>query len=297
MLFKPDCIQCILKVSISAMRRFISQEEMMKTLSTDILKIPSMQGLDWNITPPEVFELVIEKIVGALNDPDPFRSMKAQQNKKAMELYPWAKEVVTKASDPLYLAVKFAIVGNSLDLIISDGSVEIEGLIQERLKVPIPEERLLKFRNKLKGSKLLLYFGDNSGEIIFDKLLIETIKQEYNLDVVYVVRSDPTFNDATYKEAKAAGIDKIASVLENGIDGALPGTILSRCSKEVRDLFHSADLIISKGTGNFDTLDEEKHHNKDIVFMFMCKCVPYSNTFGSKLHDPILYTPGPPNGA
>ena len=121
--------------------------------------------------------------------------------------------------------------------------------------------------------------------------MIETLKKEDNIEVVFVVRSVPTLNDVTQKEAKMVGIDKIASVIENGIDGPLPGTILKRCSKEVRELVGRADMIVSKGGGNFDTLGEEKKNlKKNITFMLMCKCIPYSDYFRTQLYHPILYT-------
>jgi uncharacterized protein with ATP-grasp and redox domains len=126
-------------------------------------------------------------------------------------------------------------------------------------------------------------------KIVFDKLLIETIKIMYDLEIVYVVRSIPTLNDATLKEAKSVGLDKIATVIENGIDGPLPGTILSRCSNEVNEFVHRSDLIISKGGGNFDTLDEEKEHlKKKITFLLLSKCEPYYKHFGVKMYQPIM---------
>ena len=104
-----------------------------------------------------------------------------------------------------------------------------------------------------------------------------------------MVRSVPTLNDATLEEAKTVGIDKIAAVVENGIDGPLPGTILSRCSSQVNDLARRSDLVISKGGGNFDTLDEERSRlNKKISFLLLSKCEPYYARFGVKLHYPIL---------
>lgn len=290
MLMKPDCIPCILKMSTSAIRILTSDEKIIKELLYEILGIPYLQGLHWNITSPEVIELVMEKIVEAMDDPDPFYSLKIQQNKRIMELYPHLKNSLKEASDPFYLATKLAILGNAIDLMIPDTSVEVETPIGEMLQeARIPVERFLQFKKRLNESELVLYFGDNSGEVVFDKLLIETIKEENNLDIVLVVRSLPTLNDATLKEAKMVGIDKIASVLENGIDGPLPGTITSRCSSEVRDLLKRADLIISKGGGNFDTLEEEeKHFNRNITFLFLSKCTPYCNYFHTELHQPIL---------
>ena len=105
-----------------------------------------------------------------------------------------------------------------------------------------------------------------------------------------MVRSVPTLNDATLTEAKAVGIHKIATVIENGIDGPLPGTVLSRCSDKLNNLVNRSDLIISKGGGNFDTLDEErKHLNKKISFLLLSKCAPHHDNFGVNLYRPVLF--------
>ena len=256
--------------------------------SERVLKIPSLRGLYWDITSPEVIELVMEKIVDAMDDPDPFYSLKVQQNKRMMELEPHLKELLNEASDPLYLAMKLAILGNAIDLMIPDTPVEVETAIQKRLEeTRVPVEGFLQFKKRLYGSELVLYLGDNSGEVVVDKLLIETIKEEKDLEIIFVVRSIPTLNDATLNEAKMVGIDEMTPVLENGIDGPLPGTITSRCSSEVRDLLQRADLIISKGGGNFDTLEEEKDFY-NITFLLLSKCIPYYSYFQTELHKPIL---------
>jgi len=290
-------------MSTSAIRRLTSDEKIIKELLCEILEIPSLRGLYWDITSSEVIELVMEKLMEAVDNPDPFYSLKTQQNKRMLEFVPYLKNLLNEASDPLYLAVKLAILGNAIDLMMSDTALDIEAAIRERLEeTHIPVEGFLEFRKKLDESELVLYLGDNSGEIIFDKLLIETMKEwrmenkewrmkngEWrDLEIVFVVRSLPTLNDATLKEAKMVGIDKITSVLENGIDGPLPGTITSRCSSEVRDLLQRADLIISKGGGNFDTLEEEKHLDRNVTFLLLSKCIPYYNYFHTELYQPIL---------
>jgi len=121
----------------------------------------------------------------------------------------------------------------------------------------------------LERARRVAYLTDNAGEIVFDRLLIETIKQAASLEVVCVVKSVPVLNDATLAEAKLVGIDRLATVMENGINGPLPGTILARCSGDVRRLIEDADLIISKGGGNFDTLDEEIGLD-DRLFSYSC---------------------------
>ena len=289
MLLRPDCIACILRMSISAIRKMALAEDVIKELYTEILEIPALRGLNWDITNPEIIEDVWNKIVKRTDDPDPLFLEKSNQNQRMLELYPYLKKTVNEATDPLYIAVKLAMLGNSLDLMVPDNSLTIENSISDKINAPLSNAIYSEFKQQLQASKYLVYFGDNCGEIVLDKLLLETLKKTLNLEIVFVVRSIPTLNDATLKEAKAIGLDKIARVIENGIDGPLPGTLLGRCSNEVNDLVRQSDLIISKGGGNFDTLDEErKHLKKKISFLLLSKCDPHFKNFGVKLYQPIL---------
>jgi damage-control phosphatase, subfamily I len=152
----------------------------------------------------------------------------------------------------------------------------------------VPGDRFIELQDRLEQSRLVVYLGDNCGEMVFDKLLIETIKGRYDVEVIFVVRSIPTLNDGTLREAKLIGMDEAATVMENGIDGPLPGTILSRCSEQMRDLWSAADMVISKGGGNFDSLDEEESIAVPLFYMLMCKCIPYRDYFNVPLNYPIL---------
>jgi hypothetical protein len=276
-------------MTITSIRKLQLDENSVKVLYSKILENPALRGFDWDITSPEVVEDVWKKITKRMDDPDPFYLEKSNQNKNVMALYPFLEKMVHADSDPLYPAVKLAILGNSLDFMVADTTLTFENSIKDRINVPLSNENYSKFKHRLQSSKRLIYFGDNAGEIVFDKLFIETIKKLYNLEIVFVVRSVPTLNDATLKEARSVGMDKVVKVIENGIDGPLPGTVLRRCSNEVNDLVRQSDLIISKGGGNFDTLDEErKHLKKKISFLLLSKCDPQYKTFGVKLYQPIL---------
>jgi uncharacterized protein with ATP-grasp and redox domains len=276
-------------MAVAALRQLPLDENTIRELSTEILEIPALRGLDWNTTSAEVIEDIWRKIVKQTGSSDPFRSAKSNQNKKIMDLYPDLKQMVNEAVDPLYTAVKLAILGNSLDLMVADTAAAFENSIKDRLDAPLALEIFSAFEQQLKASKRLVYFGDNAGEIVFDKLLIETIKEFYSPEIVFVVRSVATLNDATLTEARSIGMDSIVRVIENGIDGPLPGTVLRRCSNEVNDLVRRSDLIISKGGGNFDTLDEQiEHLQKKISFLLLSKCEPYYRHFGIEIHQPIL---------
>jgi uncharacterized protein with ATP-grasp and redox domains len=118
--------------------------------------------------------------------------------------------------------------------------------------------------------------------------LIETIRERLDPEIVFAVRGVPALNDVTMREAKQVGMDVLVRLVENGQKEPVPGTILSRCSPEFRDLFQKADLVISKGGGNFDTLDEEKALSTDITFMVLAKCHPYCRQFQTPMYQPIL---------
>ena len=289
MLIQPDCIPCILNMAISSLKQLPLDENALKALYADILDIPALRGRLWNTTSAEIIEDVWQKIVEKINSRDPFLKLKSSQNEKIMALYPRLEKMVNEAADPLKAAVKLSILGNSMDLMVADPAITIGKSIAEKTKLPLSGENYSTFRQQLETTRHLLIFGDNAGEIVFDKLLIETIKTIFQTEITFVVRSVPTLNDATIEEAKTVGIDKIVRVVENGIDGPLPGTLLDRCSSEVNHLVRQSDLIISKGGGNFDTLDEErKNLNKKISFLLLTKCEPYYHHFGVKLYHPIL---------
>lgn len=288
MLLQPDCIPCILKMAVSLIRKLSLDETLVKTLTADILRIPALNGPCWNSMSPEAIEPIMQKIADAAGDPDPFRSEKSDLNTALLNRYEYFQNLLEQSEDPLCTAVKLAIFGNAIDFMVPKGASHFEDGIMERLDAPLPGKVFSTFKEKLTSSDLWLYVADNAGEIVLDKLLIETIREHYDLELILVVRSLPTLNDATMSEAVAVGVDKVTTVIENGIDGPLPGTILNRASEELKDLFDRADLIIAKGGGNFDSLSEEREYLNKITFMLLSKCFPYTRYFNVPMFMPIL---------
>ena len=288
MLIKPDCLSCIVNMVVISMRKISTPDDFLKKLLPPILEIPSLRGLNWNLTSAEVVEEVMKKITEAVNNPDPFSDLKFQQNNQGLSLYPRLKKMVEEAADPLQAAVRLAIIGNSIDLMVLGQWSDFEKSPFSDAMSPIPKEDFVPFQKKIIQTHRIVYLGDNAGEIIFDRVLIETLQEMYQPEILFVARSVPTLNDVTLKEVRQVGLDKIVEVIENGLEGPVPGTILSRCSPELRKRMEESDLIISKGGGNFDTLDEDRPLQKDIAFMLMSKCLPYCHLFHSQLNHPIL---------
>ncbi len=110
----------------------------------------------------------------------------------------------------------------------------------------------------------MLIIGDNAGETIFDKVLIEEL---LNLEIIYAVRSGPIINDATIEDVELAGLNRQVRLISTGCDA--PGVIRTECSQEFLKIFDEADIVISKGQGNYETLSEEE---REIFFLLKVKC-------------------------
>ena len=285
----PDCVPCILKMCLGFIRRTGLGETEVNALFNDVLKIPSLQGKNWDITSPDVIENVMKKTYEALGDEDPLKREKEKLNRYLLDRYETFERMVRDAKDPLRVAVKLAIMGNAIDIMISPDFQKLVTIVKEKMEQPLPEKSFDTFKDQLGKTRRLVYLGDNAGEIVLDKLLISTLKKLYDIEIVFVVRSMPTLNDVTLQEARDVKMDEIVPVLPNGIDGPYPGTRVSRCSREVQECYKQADLVISKGGGNFDSLDEDKDlFGRKISFLFLSKCYLYKQLFHAPLEAPIL---------
>lgn len=282
-----DCIPCNINAALKMIRELTDEEKVARELVAEIMNIPALRGRDWSPTGAQLIEQFFSRITAICDNPDPFRRRKDGQNEKCLELYPRMKQLVVESEDPLFTAVNLAIAANSIDP-MGYGTQEVEQAIRGSLANPVPRSQFMHLMDRLQRSRRLIYLGDNCGEIVFDRLLIETIKSHYDIDVTFVVRSVPTLNDATAREAECVGMNDTATVMENGIEGPLPGTVLSRCSEQLQTLWSRTDLVIAKGGGNFDTLDEEENLTTPLYYMLMCKCSPYGDYFNTPLNYPVL---------
>jgi uncharacterized protein with ATP-grasp and redox domains len=216
---------------------------------------------------------------------DFYKGIKDKSNRRAMELYPKLKEKVARSNDPLLTAVELAIAGNIIDYAAKNTiniEEEIERLFQDDFT---PGKRGVfeyeDFRNDLEAAKTVLFLADNAGEIVFDRVLIEEICG--NRKIIFAVRDKPTINDALMEDAIFCGIDKVAQVISSGVDA--PGTILKYCSDEFLKIFNQADLIISKGQGNYEALSD---CGKEIYFLLKVKCPVIARHTGAMVGDIFL---------
>ncbi|NQT33269.1 MAG: DUF89 family protein, partial [Candidatus Omnitrophica bacterium] len=141
-----------------------------------------------------------------------------------------------------------------------------------------------RFKRVLRRAKNILYLADNAGEVVFDRILIEQIKSmDKDKQIIYAVKEKPVINDALKGDAEDCGIGKIARIVSSGSDA--PGTVLSLCSKDFLSMYRRADMVISKGQGNFEALSETR---RSVFFLFMAKCPVIAKDVGCKVGDVIL---------
>lgn len=258
-----DCIPCILRQALDAARLVSTNPSVHEQILRDVL---SWAGeMDFNQSPPAMTQRINRRLREITGVDDPYRETKNWQNRIAMELISTLRSEVESASDPLLMAARLAIAGNVIDM-GSNGNLteaDVRQALNQALIEPFFGEQE-KFREAIAKTKSILYLADNAGEIAFDRLLIEQISPER---VTVVVRGAPVINDATLADARAVGLDEIVEVIDNGSDA--PGTILNDCRQEFRRCFADADLIIAKGQGNFETLNNEPGN---LFFLFKVKC-------------------------
>lgn len=251
-------------------------EKKLKNLLDEVGTV--MKGVSADKTPPEIGMLIYEKVREITGQYDPYKEIKRNNISKSLDLYPMLKREVGNAEDSLLTAIRIAIAGNVIDF-GPDREFNIEEEIETVLKKDFAIFDYDKFRHYLNKSDKILYIGDNAGEAVFDRVLIE----EINKPLVYVVREVPVINDATISDALQAGIDRVARIESSGTPA--PGTVIDTCSDEFMEIYREADLIISKGQGNYEGLSGE---DRLIFFMLKLKCFVIAEDIGVSEGDIVL---------
>jgi len=212
---------------------------------------------------------------------DPYHAAKLRQNRMALRLLPELRSAMKTARDPFALAVKLSIAGNIIDM-GGAGDTSLAGVrkalhhaMTEPLKGNIPA-----FKRASKKADNILYLTDNAGEIVFDRLLIEQLGPD---KVTVAVRGKPALNDALMADARIAGLHKITKVIDNGSDA--PGTVLGETSDNFSAAFKSADMVIAKGMGNYETLSDAP---RQIYFLFKAKCPMVAKRAGVTVGTQVL---------
>jgi hypothetical protein len=214
---------------------------------------------------------------------DPYASIKETYNRLALERLPDLRKMSAESSDSLEAGVRVAIAGNVIDFGIYE-SIDLDQAVRDSLQLPLSETEYRAFAAAIEPANHILYLCDNAGEIVFDRILLEALR-ERGKTVTVVVKGGPVINDATLEDAAAVGLADCAIVIDNGNDGV--GTLLEACSPRFMDEYRSADVIISKGQANYETLVQSG--DERIFFLFKVKC-PVVASFLNRENGDIVLT-------
>jgi len=275
-----ECVPCLFRQALSASRWATEdaalQEEIMRQA------IGHVSRSDFS-RPPPFTAREIYRLVGKISrNHDCFKEIKHRSNELALGFYPELKRMVEESSDPVAFATRLAIAGNIIDFGANSDfrRDDIQRSIDEAMHVSLPEKVMERFRRAVSLAQHILYIGDNAGEIVFDKLLIEQLLPQ---SIIYAVRGFPVINDVTLVDAEETGLNSLVKVIDNGSD--VPGIVLDQCSKAFAERYEQADLVIAKGQGNYETLNEEK---KRIFFMMKVKCPVVANDVGCPVGSMVI---------
>ena len=272
-----DCMQCLLKRQANVLKD-IEQEDIKTNYFKEVMRILSEAKV--GETAPIIVARFHELHQRYFGRPYSFEEIKEKYNLCMLEKEAEIREKIINTADPLKTALIYARVGNYIDF-GALGNVTEDKLLElmERVETETLDEMEYDFfQQDLEKAEKLAYLTDNCGEIVLDKLLIEQLKESYpRLEITVIVRGDKVLNDATIEDAKMTGITKLVKVIGNGTQVA--GTDLNSISKEAMAVIEDADLILSKGQGNFETLNGCQ---KNIYYLFLCKCEWFVKRFGLK---------------
>ena len=216
---------------------------------------------------------------------DRYRQEKEQSNAFVMARLEAIQEKVKNAEDPVYAGLQMAILGNYIDFSALQGEVSFEKLdtlLNQAEEMELCRKTYARLRQELGQGRKLLYLTDNAGEIGFDRVWAEAIRDAFpNLEITFCVRGGPALNDATREDAKAVGIP--FPVIDNG--NTVPGTDLTRLGQEARQALEAADVIIAKGQANVETL---LGCGYPIFYAFLVKCPRFVERFQKPKLTPML---------
>jgi len=277
------CISCILSKQEKLIRAFADEDKKSQYLNV-VLEILYKHGRyessPWLV---EKINRLYEEYWGTGED---FTVAKHEYNQLLLSKEDEITTRIHASKDCIKECIKYVSAGNYIDFsaVANVNEQTFNDLLKKVDNESISEDEYLHFKKDLEQAKHLVYLTDNCGEIVLDKLFVQCLKETYpDLKITVIVRGKDVINDATLVDAEEVGLTNIVSCIGNG-NGA-PGTVLKLLSEEARELLIDADLVISKGQGNFESLYGE---GVNPYFIFLCKCELFVRRFQLKQYESVF---------
>ena len=275
MKLNPFCMCCALNKQEQKIRHYPNMEKKTEYMKKVMALIANTEEND---CAPSL-SVDIQKLYSSFwNCPmEDFTKIKKEFNQLMLNMEASIEDEIRKANDPLEKALLYARIGNYIDfaaLSNVDQSTVIT-LLDEKSSEALDEKEYKNFLHDLSSARKLVYLTDNCGEVVLDKLAVRILKEQYpDLDITVIVRGYPVVNDATMEDAEEIGLTDLVKVIGNGSN--VGGTWIPGINAEARELLYDADLIIAKGQGNFETLND---CGLNIYYLFLCKCDLFQRRF------------------
>jgi uncharacterized protein with ATP-grasp and redox domains len=248
--------------------------------------LKELENINYSDSPAFNSNYAYHIFTGVTGIKDPFYNMKINHNKAAIELYSRLENMVLESDNNLKMAARAAVAGNVIDLgthLMGKNTLKLEEILEEIIKIPLARDDYSIFASDLEKAEKILYIADNAGEIVFDRLFISQILKK-GKTIILAVKSGPIINDATVDDVRQAGLDGMVKVVETGNNCI--GINFKQASDEFMKEFKGAHMIISKGQGNFESLDEIK--SKKIFFLLKAKCEKIARELGVNYLDVVF---------
>ena len=284
-----ECAACFLRQTREALDLATSNESLKMDITEKVVKIVLenfQRGAVSNVIGTEVHRTIKEET----GNIDPYNKEREISNDIALNFLPQVEKILGEDNN-LKNYIKVAIAGNVLDFGALGLEMNMESLIVKTMEKDPSLDHTKELEEELKRSKTVLYLADNIGEIVFDKILIERIK-EYKVDVTVALKEKPILNDACIDDALKIGLDEVAGLISTGTDSI--GIIEADVSSKFMELFQESDMIIAKGLGNYEGLGEMDLKEKPVFCLLNAKCPPVARDIGVKLGDNIVLKLNPP---
>lgn len=281
--WNSECISCMMGKYLSDFPQEASEQDRLAYMNRVMSILSSARPEEGA---PVITDYILELQKEMFGKETDYTEIKQTFNQLMLEQEDRIRSDIRRAPDPIRRAIQYVMTGNYIDFgTLSDvNSEKLLELLSGADRQEIDEEILRRLNTDLQSAKRLVYLTDNCGEIVLDKLLIQAIQSQFpHLDVTIIVRGRQALNDATMEDAVQVGLPAIASVTGNG--SGITGTYLPKISVEAARIIYGADVLISKGQGNFETL---RGCGLNIYYIFLCKCRLFTRRFQKNLFEGIL---------
>lgn len=275
MKLNPFCMCCALNKQEQKIRHYPDMEKKTEYMKKVMALIANTEEKD---CAPSL-SVDIQKLYSSFWDcpMEDFTEIKREYNQLMLNMEDSLENKIRRSEDPLEKSLLYARIGNYIDFaaLSNVDQATVLTLLEEKSTESLDEEEYRNFLRDLSSAKKLVYLTDNCGEVVLDKLAVKILKEKYpDLDITVIVRGYPVVNDATMEDAEEIGLTDLVRVIGNGSN--VGGTWIPGITSEARDLLYDADLIIAKGQGNFETLND---CGLNIYYLFLCKCDLFQRRF------------------